>query len=68
MLPEYRGARYGGVGDALARLIGEIGDVRRFHNAVSYSISGIDAPPYQSESLREQIDIYQNEVRQHFEK
>ena len=37
MLPEYQEVHdMGGVGDALAaRLIGEIGDVRRFHNAKS---------------------------------
>ena len=42
--------KMGGVGDALAaRLIGEIGDVRRFHNAKSLiAYAGIDAPPYQS--------------------
>lgn len=40
----------GGVGDVLAaRLIGEIGDVRRFNNAKSLiAYAGIDAPPYQS--------------------
>ena len=51
MLPEYQVVHdMGGVGDALAaRLIGEIGDVRRFHNAKSLiAYAGIDAPPYQS--------------------
>ena len=51
MLPEYQVVRdMGGVGDALAaRLIGEIGDVRRFHNAKALvAYAGIDAPPYQS--------------------
>ena len=51
MLPEYQIVHdMGGVGDALAaRLIGEIGDVRRFHNAKALvAYAGIDAPPYQS--------------------
>ena len=51
MLPEYQVVHdMGGVGDALAaRLIGEIGDVRRFHNAKALvAYAGIDAPPYQS--------------------
>ena len=51
MLPEYQVVHdMGGVGDVLAaRLIGEIGDVRRFHNAKSLiAYAGIDAPPYQS--------------------
>ena len=51
MLPEYQVVRdMGGVGDALAaRLIGEIGDVRRFHNAKALvAYAGIDTPPYQS--------------------
>ena len=51
MLPEYQVVHdMGGVGDALAaRLIGEIGDIRRFHNAKSLiAYAGIDAPPYQS--------------------
>lgn len=50
-LPEYQVVRdMGGVGDALAaRLIGEIGDVRRYKNAKSLiAYAGIDAPPYQS--------------------
>ena len=50
-LPEYQVVHdMGGVGDALAaRLIGEIGDVRRFHNAKALvAYAGIDAPPYQS--------------------
>ena len=50
-LPEYQVVHdMGGVGDVLAaRLIGEIGDVRRFHNAKSLiAYAGIDAPPYQS--------------------
>lgn len=39
-----------GVGDRLAaRLIGEIGDIRRFHSARALiAFAGIDAPPYQS--------------------
>ena len=51
MLPEYQVVHdMGGVGDVLAaRLIGEIGDVRRFYNAKSLvAYAGIDAPPYQS--------------------
>ena len=51
MLPEYQVVHdMGGVGDTLAaRLIGEIGDVRRFHNAKALvAYAGIDAPPYQS--------------------
>ena len=51
MLPEYQVVHdMGGVGDALAaRLIGENGDVRRFHNAKALvAYAGIDAPPYQS--------------------
>ena len=51
MLPEYQVVHdMGGVGDVLAaRLIGEIGDVRRFNNAKSLiAYAGIDAPPYQS--------------------
>ena len=51
MLPEYQVVHdMGGVGDVLAaRLIGEIGDVRRFRNAKSLiAYAGIDAPPYQS--------------------
>ncbi|MBQ9844483.1 MAG: IS110 family transposase [Oscillospiraceae bacterium] len=51
MLPEYQVVHdMGGVGDALAaRLIGEIGDVRRFHNAKALvAYADIDAPPYQS--------------------
>lgn len=50
-LPEYPVVRaMGGVGDTLApRLIGEIGDVRRFKNGKSLiAYAGIDAPPYQS--------------------
>lgn len=50
-LPEYSIVRaMGGVGDTLApRLIGEIGDVRRFKNSKSLiAYAGIDAPPYQS--------------------
>ena len=50
-LPEYsvvRGMK--GVGDVLSvRLIGEIGDVRRFRNGSSLvAFAGIDAPPYES--------------------
>ena len=39
-----------GVGDVLSvRLIGEIGDVRRFRNGSSLvAFAGIDAPPYES--------------------
>jgi transposase len=39
-----------GVGDRLApRLIGEIGDINRFHNGSALiAYAGIDAPPYQS--------------------
>lgn len=50
-LPEYQIVRnMSGVGDTLApRLIGEIGDVRRFPNASALiAYAGIDAPPYQS--------------------
>ena len=50
-LPEYPVVRaMSGVGDTLApRLIGEIGDVRRFKNGKSLvAYAGIDAPPYQS--------------------
>nr|WP_330389781.1 IS110 family transposase [Cellulosilyticum sp. I15G10I2] len=39
-----------GVGEVLApRLIGEIGDVKRFHSGKALiAYAGIDAPPYQS--------------------
>ena len=50
-LPEYWVVRQmGGVGDVLAvKLIAEIGDVRKFHNAKALvAYAGIDAPPYQS--------------------
>ena len=50
-LPEYPVVRaMSGVGDTLApRLIGEIGDVRRFKNGKALiAYAGIDAPPYQS--------------------
>lgn len=50
-LPEYSVVReMKGVGDVLAvRLIGEIGDVRRFRNGSSLvAFAGIDAPPYES--------------------
>lgn len=50
-LPEYSVVRkMGGVGDVLAaKLIAEIGDVRRFHNGKALiAYAGIDAPPYQS--------------------
>ncbi|MCC3865240.1 transposase [Terrisporobacter petrolearius] len=50
-LPEYKIVRsMGGIGDVIApRLIGEIGDVRRFHSAkILVSYAGIYAPPYQS--------------------
>lgn len=50
-LPEYSVVReMKGVGDVLSvRLIGEIGDVRRFHDGSSLvAFAGIDAPPYES--------------------
>ena len=50
-LPEYSTVReMGGVGDVLAvKLIAEIGDVRRLHNAKSLiAWAGIDPPPYES--------------------
>jgi hypothetical protein len=50
-LKEYPIARaMNGVGDKLApRLIGEIGDINRFHNGSALiAYAGIDAPPYQS--------------------
>ena len=50
-LPEYSTVRaMGGVGDVLApRLIAEIGDVRRLHNAKALiAWAGIDPPPYES--------------------
>ena len=50
-LPEYSVVReMKGVGDVLSvRLIGEIGDVRRFRNGSSLvAFAGIDAPPYES--------------------
>lgn len=50
-LPEYSVVReMNGVGDVLSvRLIGEIGDVRRFRNGSSLvAFAGIDAPPYES--------------------
>jgi transposase len=50
-LPEYSVVReMKGVGDILSvRLIGEIGDVRRFRNGSSLvAFAGIDAPPYES--------------------
>lgn len=50
-LPEYSVVRsMGGVGDVLAvKLIGEIGDIRRFHSGKSLiAYAGIDAPPFQS--------------------
>ena len=50
-LPEYSVVReMKGVGDILSvRLIGEIGDVRRFRNGSSIvAFAGIDAPPYES--------------------
>ena len=39
-----------GVGEVLtSRLIGEVGDVRRFDNAKSLiAFAGLDSPPYQS--------------------
>ena len=49
-LPEYSVVReMKGVGDVLSvRLIGEIGDVRRFRNGSSLvAFAGIDAPPYE---------------------
>ena len=50
-LPEYSVVReMKGVGDVLSvRLIGEIGDVRRFRNGSSLvAFAGIEAPPYES--------------------
>lgn len=50
-LPEYTTVReMGGVGDVLAvKLIAEIGDVRRLHNAKALiAWVGIDPPPYES--------------------
>lgn len=50
-LPEYSTVReMGGVGDVLApKLIAEIGDVRRLHNAKALiAWAGIDPPPYES--------------------
>lgn len=50
-LPEYSVVReMKGVGNVLSvRLIGEIGDVRRFRNGSSLvAFAGIDAPPYES--------------------
>lgn len=50
-LPEYQIVReMNGVGKVLsAKLIAEIGDVRRFHNSKALiAYAGIDAPPYQS--------------------
>ncbi len=50
-LPEYSTVRgMGGVGEVLApKLIAEIGDVRRLHNAKAHvAWAGIDPPPYQS--------------------
>ena len=50
-LPEYSTVRaMGGVGDTLApKLIAEIGDVRRLHNAKALiACAGIDPPPYES--------------------
>lgn len=50
-LPEYSTVRsMGGIGDVLApRLIAEIGDVRRLHNAKALiAWAGIDPPPYES--------------------
>lgn len=50
-LPEYPVVRaLPGVGEVLAaRLIAEIGDVRRFHSGSALvAYSGIDAPPFQS--------------------
>lgn len=50
-LPEYPTVRaMGGVGDVLApKLIAEIGDIRRLHNAKALiAWAGIDPPPYES--------------------
>ena len=50
-LPEYQTIRQmGGMGEKLCvRFIGDIGDVRRFHNGKALvAYAGIDAPPYQS--------------------
>lgn len=54
VLPEYSVVRsMDGVGDVLApRLIAEIGDISRFHNASALiAFAGIDAPPFQSGSF-----------------
>jgi transposase len=53
-LPEYEIVRaMKGVGDVLApRLLAEIGDIRRFHNASALvAYAGIDSPPFQSGSF-----------------
>ena len=50
-LPEYSVVReMGGVGNVLAvKLIAEIGDVRKLHNAKALiAWAGIDPPPYES--------------------
>lgn len=50
-MPEYETIiQMGGIGESLAaRLIGEIGDIKRFKNGKSLvAFAGIDAPPYQS--------------------
>lgn len=50
-IPEYSVVRnMGGVGEKLAaRLIAEIGDIRRFHSSKALiAYAGIDSPPYQS--------------------
>lgn len=54
-LPEYSTVReMGGVGDVLAvKLIAEIGDIRKLHNAKSLiAWAGIDPPPYESGQFR----------------
>ena len=53
-LPEYSVVlAMGGVGPTLApRIIGEIGDIRRFHSlSALIAYAGIDVPPYQSGSF-----------------
>ena len=63
-LPEYETVRnMPGVGNILAcKLIAEIGDVRRFHNASALiAYAGIDAPPYQQGNFRELTEKYPKE-------
>ena len=50
-LPEYPVVRsMAGIGDVLApKIIAEIGDIKRFHNANALiAYAGIDSPPYES--------------------